>query len=126
MNMRTLLIAILALGLSVAGLVYVDRSPAQSVAQPRIMGPTAQMMGPGGQMMGPGQMMGQMQQQMDRMNTTLKAMRARLERINPAMLTPAEREMFEYLKLLQTHMESMQSWMGGSMGVMRQIPGMRR
>lgn len=126
MNMRGLLIAILALGLGVAGLVYVDRSLAQSAAQAPMMGPMAQMMGPGGQMMGSGQMMGQMQQQIDRMNTTLKAMRARLDRINPAMLTPAEREMLEYLKLLQTHMESMQGWMGGSMGVMRQMPGMRR
>jgi len=108
----------LVLGLIVAAgaLIYTDRT----LAQPASQMPMAQMMGSGGQMMG------QMQQHMTQMTTTLKAMRAQLDRINPAMLTPSERAMYDYLKLLQTHMESMQGWMGNAQAMMQQMPRMGR
>lgn len=116
----------LVLGLIVAAgaLIYAD----QTLAQPASQMPMAQMMGPGGQMMSGqmGQMMGQMQQHMTQMTGTVKAMRAQLDKVNPAMLTPSERAMYDYLKLLQTHMESMQGWMGNAQGMMRQMPRMGR
>jgi hypothetical protein len=124
MNARILAILALVFLVGLGGLLYVERSLAQPPAQP---GPVAQM-GPGGQMMGPqqmpmGQMMGQMQQQMTQMATNLQAMRAQLDRVNPALLTPSERAMYEYFRLLQVHMETMQGWVGNAQGVMRRMPG---
>ncbi len=122
MTRWTVFSLLLALMVAAGTLIYADRSLAQPVAPM----PTAQMMGPGGQMMGPGQMMGQMQQHMTQMTANLKAMRAQLDRINPAMLTPSERAMYDYLKLLQTHMDTMQGWMGNAQGMMQQMPRMGR
>lgn len=34
--------------------------------------------------------------------------------------------MYEYLKLLQTHMETMRGWLGTTQGMMRQMPGTGR
>ena len=109
MNSRTLLVIALAITVGLGTLVYADRTLAQAVAQ-----------------MPMGQMMGQMQRQMNQMTANLRAMRAQLDKINPALLTPSERAMFEYLTLLQTHMETMQVWMGTAQGAMRQMPGMMR
>lgn len=118
------LAVILAVGAGFGGLLYADRTEAQPLAQ-MPMSPSGQMMGPG-QQMPMGQMMGQMQQRMDQMTATVRAMRAQLDKINPAMLTPSERAMFDYLKLMQTQMEAMHGWMGNAQGVMRQMPGTRR
>ncbi len=124
MKSRTLLGLAIAVAMGTGTLAYVNQTLAQPVAQTP-MGPGGQMMGQG-QQMPMGQMMRQMQQQMDAMSSNLRAMRARLDRINPGLLTPAEREMYEYLKLLQSHMETMQMWAGNAQGIMRQMPAPRR
>lgn len=58
------------------------------------------------------QMMRQMQQQMAQMNTTIQALRRELDKINPELLTSQQRPMYEYLKILQGHLESMYGMMG--------------
>lgn len=110
MKSWSLLAATLAFAVGLGVFLHVDRTLAQP-AVPVPMGPGGPLVGSGPQMP-VGQMMGQMQQQMERMAVTVRAMRARLDRINPSLLTKSEREMFEYLKLLQTQMEGMQGWMG--------------
>lgn len=79
------------------------------------------------------QMMTQMQRQMAQMDATVKALRAQLNKVNPDLLTGQERPMYEYLKILQTHMESMhpmtqtmQDTMRGMMQRMMQMPGSSR
>lgn len=127
MNLRVLAIFALVFLGGLGGLLYAERTLAQPPGQPE---PVAQM-GPGGQMMGPqqmpmDQMMGQMQQQMAQMTANLKIMRAQLNRVNPTLLPPSERAMYEYLRLLQAHMETMQGWVGNAQGVMRGMPGTGR
>ena len=68
-----------------------------------------------------GQMMQQMQGQMAEMTASIKALRGQLDKTNPELLTGQERPMYEYLKLLQTHLETMH----GMLGTMMQMPGMR-
>ncbi len=60
-------------------------------------------------------MMQQMQAQMAQMQATMQAMRAQLDKINPELLTGQERPMYEYLKIMQTHMEQMHAMMGTMM-----------
>lgn len=80
------------------------------------------------------QMMAQMQRQMTQMEATIKALREQLNKVNPDLLTGQERPMFEYLKIMQTHMEAMLSMMQtmrGTMGgmmqrMMMQMPGSGR
>lgn len=122
MRLQAAMIAGLTGALALGGLLYAERTTAQPAQMP--MAPGAQMMGPGPQM-STGMMMGQMQQQMDRMTATLRAMRARLDAINPALLTPSERAMLDYLKLLQTQLETMHGWMGTAQGMLQQMPARR-
>lgn len=119
MTIRTALaIAITLAVIAVLGaLIYADRTLAQPVAQIP-MAPRGPMMGPG-QQMPMGQMLGRMQQHMNQVTADLRAMRAQLDKVNPDLLTPQERPMYEYLKLLQRHMETMQGWMGMVHGTMR-------
>lgn len=119
MRMRVLFTIALVLTIGVGSLVYAGRTQAQPVAQ-MPMNPSAPMMGPG-QQMPMGQMMGQMQQHMNQMNATVRAMRAHLGKVNPELLTAQERPMYEYLKLLQAHLEAMQGWMGMTQGAMQQM-----
>lgn len=58
----------------------------------------------------------QMQQQMAQMEATIKALRGQLDRINPDLLTGQERPMYEYLKILQAHVETMHRTMGTMQG----------
>lgn len=67
------------------------------------------------QPMGNSPMMQQMQAQMAQMKATMQAMRGQLDKINPQLLTGQERPMYEYLKIMQTHMEQMHSMMGTMM-----------
>ncbi len=60
-------------------------------------------------------MMQQMQAQMGQMQVTMQAMRAQLDKISPELLTGQERPMYEYLKIMQTHMEQMHAMMGTMM-----------
>ncbi len=60
-------------------------------------------------------MMQPMQVQMAQMQATMQAMRAQMEKINPDLLTGQERPMYEYLKLMQIHMEQMHAMMGTMM-----------
>lgn len=60
-------------------------------------------------------MMQQMQAQMAQMEATMQAMRAQLKKINPELLTGQERPMYEYLRIMQTHMEQMHAMMGPMM-----------
>lgn len=73
----SLLAATLAFAVGLGVFQHVDRT----LAQPAVPVP----MGPGGPLVGSGPQMpvGQMQQQMERMAVTVRAMRARLDRINP-------------------------------------------
>ena len=68
-----------------------------------------------------GQMMQQMQGQMAEMTASIKALRGQLDKTNPELLTGQERPMYEYLKVLQTHLETMH----GMLGTMMQMPGLR-
>lgn len=78
------------------------------------------MMGSQGMSMGP--MMHQMQAHMAQMTASVKALRGQLNKINPDLLTGQERPMYEYLKILQTHLESMAAMMGTMQGTMMQMP----
>lgn len=115
--------AALAIGITLAvitaigALAYADRTLAYPVAQ-MPMAPRGPMMGPR-QQMPMGQMMRQMQQHMNQMTADLRAMRAQLDKVNPDSLTPQERSMYEYLRLLQRHMETMRGWMSMSQGTVR-------
>jgi hypothetical protein len=68
-----------------------------------------------------GEMMQQMHRQMGEMTASIKALRAQLDKTNPELLTGQERPMYEYLKLLQAHLETMH----GMLGTMMRMPGMR-
>jgi len=105
--MRVLSAIALVLIIGVGSLFYAGRTQAQPVAQ-MPMSPSAPMMG-------------QMQQHMNQMTTSVRAMRAQLGKVNPDLLTVQERPMYEYLKLLQTHLEAMQGWMGMTQGAMQQM-----
>jgi hypothetical protein len=74
-----------------------------------------QMPMPHGSMGSSPMMMQRMQAQMARMQVTIQAMRAQLDKINPDLLTGQERPMYEYLKIMQTHMEQMHAMMGTMM-----------
>jgi len=124
MTTKTVLGITLAVIVAIGALIYADRTVAQPVAQ-MPMAPGGQMMRPG-QQMPMGQMMGQMQQHMNQMPANLRAMRAQLDKVKPDLLTAQERPMYEYLKLLQAHMEAMQTWMGMAQGTIRQMPGTGR
>ena len=78
-------------------------------------GVQAQQMPMHGPMGNPPMMMQQMQAQMAQMQATMQAMRAQLDKINPELLTGQERPMYEYLKIMQTHMEQMHAMMGTMM-----------
>lgn len=69
------------------------------------------------------QMTEQMQRQMAQMGITVKALHAQLNKINPELLTGQERPMYEYLKTLQTHLETMHGMMGTMQRMMIQMPG---
>jgi uncharacterized cupredoxin-like copper-binding protein len=71
-------------------------------------------MQPGRPMSGPQHMPSHMSQ----MTATVQAMRAQFNRINPALLTSSEQAMYEYLKLLQAHFESMAGGMRMPGGMM--------
>jgi hypothetical protein len=88
-------------------------------AQAQPTGPMPMQM-PGG-MMSPQQMNAQMQAHMAQMNARVKALRQQLDKINPDLLTGQERPMYEYLKLLQTHLETMNAAMGSMQGMMMQM-----
>ena len=76
-----------------------------------------------GQMM---QMMHRMQMQQAQMNATLAALRQELDQIHPDLLTGQERPMYAYLKILQTHLETMGGMMGAMQDMMMQMPSMPR
>lgn len=117
-----------------------------ALGQPPVQTPMAQMMNP--QMpMRPSmttqqmnQMMRRMQRQMARMNqmrmqmdAQIKALREPLNKVNPDLLTGQERPLYEYLKLMQAHMEtmppmmrSMQDTMQEMMPMMMPMPGRSR
>ena len=119
MNRQLLLLSVVAVAVViVAGqmLGWAQAQPASPIfAQ---MQKTPMMSQPG---MPVGQMMQQMQGQMAGMTASIKALRAQLDKTNPELLTGQERPMYEYLKLLQTHLETMH----GMLGTMMQMPGMR-
>lgn len=66
-------------------------------------------------------MMAQMQAQMSQMTARVRAMRQQLDKINPDLLTGQERPMYEYLKLLQSHIEAMNAMMGSMQRTMMQM-----
>ena len=119
MRMRVLSTIALVLTIGVGSLVYAGRTQAQPVAQ-MPMSPSVQTMGPG-QQIPMGQMMGQMQQHMNQMTASVRALRGQLDKINPELLTAQERPMYKYLKLLQTHLEATQGWMGITQGAIQQM-----
>ena len=74
--------------------------------------------------MAPGPMGQQMQRQMAQMDASIKALRAQLDKVSPDRLSDDQRAMYEYLRILQTHLESMHASMGTMQGMMMQMPGM--
>lgn len=91
-------------------------------AQAQPMGPMPLQM-PGGMMNGQQMhaMAAQMQAHMAQMTARVRAMRQQLDKINPDLLTGQERPMYEYMRLLQTHMETMNSAMGTMQGMMMRM-----
>ena len=91
-------------------------------AQAQPMGPMPMQM-QGGMMTGQQMdaMAAQMQAHMAQMTARVRAMRQQLDKINPDMLTGQERPMYEYLKLLQMHMETMNAAMGAMQGMMMRM-----
>lgn len=91
-------------------------------AQAQPMGPMPMQM-PGGMMTGQQMdaMAAQMQAHMAQMTARVRAMRQQLDKINPDLLTGQERPMYEYMRLLQTHMETMNSAMGTMQGMMMRM-----
>lgn len=115
------LVLLLTLGAAVlVGIQLIDRAQAQQPNQMHMQMPSAMMMQ---SPMPMNQMTQQMQRQMAQMTVTVKALRTQLDRINPDLLTGQERPMYEYLKILQTHLETMHGMMGTMQGMM-QMPGM--
>lgn len=114
-------IAVLAVAGVVAGIVagqflgHVQAQPASPMQMPMPGTPPAAQ-----HPMSTGQMMQQMQRQMAEMNTSVKALRAQLDKTNPELLTGEERPMYDYLRTLQTHLETMH----GMLGTMMQMPGL--
>ncbi len=116
------LVLLLTLGAVVlVGIQLIDRAQAQQPNQMHMQMPSAMMMQ---SPMPMNQMTQQMQRQMAQMTVTVKALRTQLDRINPDLLTGQERPMYEYLKILQTHLETMHGMMGTMQGMMMQMPGM--
>lgn len=91
-------------------------------AQAQPMSPMPMQM-PGGMMTGQQMdaMAAQMQAHMAQMTARARAMRQQLDKINPDLLTGQERPMYEYMRLLQTHMETMNSAMGTMQGMMMRM-----
>jgi hypothetical protein len=123
MKLRIARFVAFALIVVAASFAVVGGTPVRPVAQAS-QGSSGQMMG--SQHMAMEQMAGQMQHQMDEMGMNLKSMRAQIDKISPGLLTEQESAMYEYLKLLQLHMEAMQGWMGMAQGAMRQMGGPKR
>jgi hypothetical protein len=116
------LVLLLTLGAAVlVGIQLIDRAQAQQPNQMHMQMPSAMMMQ---SPMPMNQMTQQMQRQMAQMTVTVKALRTQLDRINPDLLTGQERPMYEVLKILQTHLETMHGMMGTMQGMMMQMPGM--
>lgn len=88
-------------------------------AQAQPMGPMPMQM-PGGMMTNQqmNAMMAQMQAHMAQMTARVRAMRQQLDKVNPDLLTGQERPMYEYLKLLQSQLETMNAMMGSMQGMM--------
>lgn len=141
MNRSQSILVLSAVAAMVAGLTLSSRTLAQPKGQrPMNMGQMRQMMGPQMPMNRPmtrqqrDQMMAQMERQMAQMEATVKALRGQLTKVNPDLLTGQERPMYEYLKIMQTHMEAMLSMMQTMQGPMRdmmqrmmmQMPGSNR
>jgi len=91
-------------------------------AQAQPMGPMPMQM-PGGMMTGQQMdaMGAQMQAHMVQMSARVRAMRQQLDKINPGLLTGQERPMYEYMKLLQTHMETMNAAMSAMQGMIMRM-----
>jgi len=107
-------VAVLLVFAGVVGLTLLGRAQAQPMGTMPMQG----------EMMTPQQMkamMAQMQAHMAQMNIRVKALRQQLDKINPDLLTGPERPMYEYLKLLQTHLEAMNAMMGSMRGMMMQM-----
>ena len=109
------LAAVLVLA-AVVSLQVIGRAQAQS------MGPMPMQM-PGGMMTGQQMdaMAAQMQAHMAQMTARVRAMRQQLDKINPDLLTGQQRPMYEYLKLLQSHLEAMNATMGSMQGMMMRM-----
>lgn len=93
-------------------------------AQAQPMGPMPMPMQMQGGMMTGQQMdamMAQMQAHMAQMTARVRAMRQQLDKINPDLLTGQERPMYEYLKLLQSQLETMNAMMGSMQGTMMRM-----
>lgn len=69
------------------------------------------------------QMRVMMQRQMAQMEATIKQLRAQLDKVKPDLLTGQERALYDYLKLLQTHLDAMPAMMQSMQGMMNMMPG---
>lgn len=114
---RLVLAVVIVLG-ALVSLQVIGRAQAQP------MGPMPMPMQMQGGMMTGQQMAAmtaQMQAQMSQMTARVRAMRQQLDKINPDLLTGQERPMYEYLKLLQSQLETMNAMMGSMQGTMMRM-----
>lgn len=144
MSRRTFVAIFAVAAAGAAGLAFSMYAAAQPMGQMPMMQTGSQMpMNPAatGQQMAQmtqqmNQMMQQMQRQMAQMEASIKALRKQLDKVNPDLLTGQQRAMYDYLKLLQAHLDTMVPMMqmsGETMGMMpmmmqmmMQMPGSGR
>ncbi len=65
--------------------------------------------------------MAQMNQMMAQMEVTIKTLREQLNKVKPDLLTGQERPFYEYLKIMQSHMETMPPTMQSMQGTMQDM-----
>lgn len=126
MNGRTIVLILSALLVGAVGLTFIARVFAQPMGQMPMMPMMGQM--PMNQPMSSqqmNQMMQQMQRQMQQMEATIRALRAQLDKVNPDLLTGQERPLYEYLRMLQAHLETMPPMMRNMQGMMQMMTTMQ-
>jgi len=120
MRLLGAVVAVLLVFTGVVGLTLLGRAQAQPMGPMPMQGPMPKQ---GGEMTSQqmNAMMAQMQAHMAQMNASVKTLRQQLDKINPELLTGQERPIYEYLKLLQTHLETMNAMLGSMQGMIMQM-----
>lgn len=116
--MRIIGVVLIVVGVAAAALQLIPRGQArraETMPMPHgvmMAQPMTGMMAPMRDMMAP------MHATMTQMSNDVQAMRRQLDTIDPDQLTQQERSIYEYLQLMQTHLEAMDRSMGSMHGMM--------